>query len=361
MVIIRFSRGGRKNLPRYKILVADQRSKTTGRYIESVGYYIPRTKSRDHEYRIDIDRIIYWLSKGAQLSDRVRNLLKSSGEYKKLPINKKQKRKANTSTKPIETKQNNTKNTLKDEDDTAGYNHKKNIKSFNERIKSIDRLSDVTIAEIRTLNNQGEWGEITTTSSLVPTDATSMTDWPYPDNITFKKFHRYILVNRDTGKIAWARIAKTRITYYCNSIQWPDAIIIGGRSWNVTYRAIWDDIEADQSNLSIKLTVPYSSDDATLTIRTWFNLTDIDILDSTIAATSQRDKDSCASLESFIGIQEMDFKEIILNHISQPFKYTSKLVGVQASQFFEATHGIYRVRAGLLNKHPIISVEKYRL
>ena len=357
MVIIRFSRFGRKNLPRYKILVADQRAKTTGRYIESVGYYIPRTKNRDHEYRLDIDRIIFWLSKGAQLSDRVKSLLKSSGEYKKLPINKKPKREPHKSTTPLETEKNNATN---NEQETPGYNHERNIKSFNERIKSIDRLSIVTIAEIRTLSNQGEWGDITTTSSLVPTDGSSMTDWSYPDNITFKKFYRYILVNRDTGKIAWARIAKTRITYYCNSIQWSDGITIGGRTWNVTYRAIWKDIERDQSNLSIKLTVPYSYDEANLTIRTWFNLTDIDILDSTITATSQRDKESCTTLQSYIGTQETDFKKLILNHISQPFKYTSKLVGVQASNFFEATHGIYRVRAGLLNKHPIISVEKYR-
>jgi small subunit ribosomal protein S16 len=84
MVIIRFSRCGRKNLPRYKILVADQRSKPTGRYIENVGYYIPKTNNRDHEYRLDIDRISYWLSKGAQLSDRVKSLLKSTDQYQQL-------------------------------------------------------------------------------------------------------------------------------------------------------------------------------------------------------------------------------------------------------------------------------------
>ena len=76
MVTIRLARGGAKKRPFYGIMVADQRRSPRGKFIERVGFYNPRSTGGEEGLRIDTDRVNYWISKGAQPSDRVATLLK---------------------------------------------------------------------------------------------------------------------------------------------------------------------------------------------------------------------------------------------------------------------------------------------
>ena len=76
MVTIRLARGGAKKRPFYGIMVADSRRSPRGRFIERVGFFNPRAVGGEERLRIDTDRIDYWVSKGAQPSDRVASLLK---------------------------------------------------------------------------------------------------------------------------------------------------------------------------------------------------------------------------------------------------------------------------------------------
>ena len=76
MVTIRLARGGAKKRPFYGIMVADSRRSPRGRFIERVGFFNPRAVGGEERLRVDTDRIEYWVSKGAQPSDRVASLLK---------------------------------------------------------------------------------------------------------------------------------------------------------------------------------------------------------------------------------------------------------------------------------------------
>ena len=77
-VKIRMSRGGAKNRPHYKIVVADSRMARDGRFIEKIGYYDPmRTKEDPQRVVIDVERAKHWLGQGAQQSDRVGALVKA--------------------------------------------------------------------------------------------------------------------------------------------------------------------------------------------------------------------------------------------------------------------------------------------
>lgn len=78
MVSIRLSRGGSKKRPFYHVVVSDSRSPRDGRYIERVGFFNPGASGAAEEVRLDRDRIDYWLSHGAQPSDRVADLIKSA-------------------------------------------------------------------------------------------------------------------------------------------------------------------------------------------------------------------------------------------------------------------------------------------
>lgn len=76
MVTIRLARGGAKKRPFYHVVVTDSRSARDGRNIETVGYFNPIAAGKDVKLHLENERISYWISKGAQLSDRVAHLIK---------------------------------------------------------------------------------------------------------------------------------------------------------------------------------------------------------------------------------------------------------------------------------------------
>lgn len=75
MVVIRLSRAGTKKKPFYHLAVADKRSPRDGRFIERVGFYNPIARGKSEPLRVDLARIDYWLSVGAQLSPKVRSIV----------------------------------------------------------------------------------------------------------------------------------------------------------------------------------------------------------------------------------------------------------------------------------------------
>lgn len=77
---IRLSRGGSKKRPYYRIIVADARSPRDGKFLEKIGNYNPLL-AKDNEQRVQIDaeRAKYWLSNGAQPTDRVARFLDVAG------------------------------------------------------------------------------------------------------------------------------------------------------------------------------------------------------------------------------------------------------------------------------------------
>ena len=75
-VKIRLKRVGAKNKPAFRIVVADGRSPRDGRFIEELGTYAPRKKGDN--VTMDLDRVKYWLSKGAQPSETVASFIKKA-------------------------------------------------------------------------------------------------------------------------------------------------------------------------------------------------------------------------------------------------------------------------------------------
>ena len=76
MVRIRLSRGGSKKRPFFHIVATNSRSSRDGKYIERLGFYNPTASDNEEDIKIDLERIKYWESAGAQMSDKVRYLLK---------------------------------------------------------------------------------------------------------------------------------------------------------------------------------------------------------------------------------------------------------------------------------------------
>ena len=75
MVTIRLARGGSKKRPFYHVNVTDSRTARNGRYIERLGFFNPIARGQEERIRIDSERVDYWVSQGAQCSERVKKLL----------------------------------------------------------------------------------------------------------------------------------------------------------------------------------------------------------------------------------------------------------------------------------------------
>lgn len=78
-VRIRMTRQGRRNRPFYRVGVFDARTKRDGKMIENLGTYDPLAKDDSKKFVVDMERVKYWLSQGAQPSECVRSMLKKSG------------------------------------------------------------------------------------------------------------------------------------------------------------------------------------------------------------------------------------------------------------------------------------------
>ena len=78
MLSIRLMRMGAKKKPFYRINVTEKRTKRDGSFVEIVGYYNPCRNPAD--VKINLERINYWIERGAQPSDTVRSLIKRKAE-----------------------------------------------------------------------------------------------------------------------------------------------------------------------------------------------------------------------------------------------------------------------------------------
>ena len=81
MVKLRLKRMGGRDKPFYRIVAVDARKKRDGKYLESVGYYDPKTDP--FTLKVDIDKAIKWIKVGAQPTETVRALFRKAGVLEK--------------------------------------------------------------------------------------------------------------------------------------------------------------------------------------------------------------------------------------------------------------------------------------
>ena len=78
MVVVRLAKSGAKKNPYFFITVADSRKPRDGAFIERLGFFNPSAKGSEERMRFNLERLDHWLSKGAQLSDKVQELAKDA-------------------------------------------------------------------------------------------------------------------------------------------------------------------------------------------------------------------------------------------------------------------------------------------
>lgn len=81
-VVIRLARVGTKHAPKYRITVADSRRYVQSKYLEILGYYLPKMQGREEKIEMDMAKAQEWIKKGAQPSDRVKTVMKRAAQQK---------------------------------------------------------------------------------------------------------------------------------------------------------------------------------------------------------------------------------------------------------------------------------------
>jgi len=84
---IRLTRVGRRNSPSYRVVVADSRERRDGRFIDIIGYYQPLRG--EAKVKVDEEKVILWLSRGATPTDTMRSILRKLGILKRFHDEKK--------------------------------------------------------------------------------------------------------------------------------------------------------------------------------------------------------------------------------------------------------------------------------
>lgn len=78
MVTIRMARSGAKQRPFYSIVVTDSRKPRDSGYIERLGYFNPRAAGQEVRLKLELERVDFWVARGAQFSDRTAKLVKEA-------------------------------------------------------------------------------------------------------------------------------------------------------------------------------------------------------------------------------------------------------------------------------------------
>ncbi len=88
-LVIRMRQQGAKNRQTFRVVVTDERSPRDGKYVEKLGWYNPHADDANN-HQIDTVRLQFWLDKGAQISDRVKDLVtRSAPEVSRQMVEKK--------------------------------------------------------------------------------------------------------------------------------------------------------------------------------------------------------------------------------------------------------------------------------
>lgn len=154
-VKIRLKRMGKKKRPIYKIVAADVRSPRDGKFLEALGLYNPLTDP--HTVDIKEDRVLYWLSNGAQPTKTVKSLLRQKGITLKNELIKR-----GNSEEEIEAKLSEWKK-LKE----AGASQKVNKKKISKKAKSKEKVSEGSGKPEDTSKESSEIAEVTEDAKVV--------------------------------------------------------------------------------------------------------------------------------------------------------------------------------------------------
>lgn len=194
----------------------------------------------------------------------------------------------------------------------------------------------------------GAYGGSSTHSLSAP--GRDLTKWiSGGSNTNLIRTFRYLTVIEKTGKLGWARVAQTRITFVEKSISWSDTILLADHRCTISAEAEWDESRLKKSNLKVKLSNPGIL--GSLHAICWFTPSGIEIL-----SFEEHGIPEHSPLHSIrVQLQsDSTVRLTILRKLLSPFKYQSNLTGVEAHNFFGPVGTWFRISLAHAEGKPLL-------
>ncbi|ESE42057.1 phospholipase D-like domain-containing protein [Shewanella decolorationis] len=195
------------------------------------------------------------------------------------------------------------------------------------------------------------------TNSFVANDTrNSFVTWNVENKkITLARTYRYLCLLKKTGKIGWARVVKSRITYFEKSIAWHNPIAILGYSCIVTFEANWN-LEAD-SSYNVTVEIKLADHIGLIRLYAWFGGNELIINNIDTPGWSKNSKKQHEDLLVMLRERPQEASNILLSNLLKPFRYVKNLTGVQANNFFPSTTSNYIMYLANYLDHPFLIIE----
>lgn len=229
---------------------------------------------------------------------------------------------------------------------------KKKLKSLKESILKSSKAKKNVLGEVKKI--EPHWDSYSDgTYSFVPNKPSNMTAWVVNNSeVNLLRANRYLCLIEDTGKIGWARVVKTRLTYFADGVSRTEITRFGESQCTVKYSAIWDMEDCSENNIIISIHPKYSN--SSIVCTSWFGLDELTISDMKVKGGKEKKDLAIHRMMKWINANNQEFVNLLLNGLLSPFKYQKKLVGVEANEFFGPVGERFRIRLATINHKPLL-------
>lgn len=210
------------------------------------------------------------------------------------------------------------------------------VKHVRTALNALQRARATIVAEVCRMGSENA------VYSLVARNQQKLTAWHIDgQEVRLEKTYRYLCVIRDTGKIGWARVMGTRITFIAQDVIKANSSWIGSHACKFRFSAIWEPELHRGTNLMVELQTP--GGEQLLATRCWYGVDRLDVQSVDALASGHEAR----KLTDLVINDTQAFATHVLRELVQPFLYEVKLRGVEANDFFAPSGSLYELTLNL--------------
>lgn len=224
-----------------------------------------------------------------------------------------------------------------------------------EALDSAPTSSSLAVARVKDVTNSDSFRQ---TISLVADGKSDLTSWSIEGrHIGLNARTRYLCINEDNGRIGWARLVHTRITFIANELAIGEAEI-AGRPCRLHLRTNWSLRRGKSGNATIEISTV--SKQRICDVRIGFGTRGIEVIKISPASRKKNLSAEVSEWIEWINNNEATFAESTLLRFTSPFVYKGRLYGNKADAFFGPIGRVFLVRAVLIEGQPVIACKSLR-
>jgi hypothetical protein len=188
--------------------------------------------------------------------------------------------------------------------------------------------------------------------SLFALSGRSLTRW-YVDGrvVELQDCYRYLCIIEDTGKMGWARVASSRISFVEPSVEYGERLHYRTRSWHVIAEGHWGDSTRSMCNLTLKLESSWGEE---ARLDCWFSVSGLEV-EKVVWRNPPRHEVVPKHIAKSIADNDEALRDKLTNYLVRPFKYKDgQKLGTRSDKFFGGYGSRYRISLAKVSQHEVL-------